>query len=485
MRQPRLRKHDLRLCQVPGYCFAMEREASLIGAAMGVGKSFIAIAVADNIQAHRVLIVCPTTVRPVWRREILKHAARNYRVAILDKGSVAQRTNRANELYYGSMSTRPTIVVVNYEATLHEPLRSWLLKRWWDLTILDESQRVMRESQTALFANDLREKSRKRICLTGTPLTQDPLTVWAQCRFLDPSVFTDNLRYFTHLFQSPHALGARKAVQKMYAVFASRGEPPPFYVCEYHLPGTRNTEEYLKRLSKLAIRIENTGLGLPPLTIEQRTFTLSPKARALYDAIKSGHGYELKTGRWPDVRGSYAVTMRLQQITSGWLADAQGELISVDDGKLECLKDILSEAAGEPVVVFCRFIHDLDIVRGLATKMGLAYGEISQRRKDGLSNMGTMPDGLQVVAVQEQAGGAGIDLTRARIAVDYSPSWRLDMWDQKVARVYRPPQDKPVILYQLIAENTIDEEIHRALTARRGMVKQVWSGMRELSQPVP
>jgi len=96
-----------------------------------------------------------------------------------------------------------------------------------------------------------------------------------------------------------------------------------------------------------------------------------------------------------------------------------------------------------------------------------------------------MPDGLQVVAVQEQAGGAGIDLTAARIAVDYSPSWRLDMWDQKVARVYRPPQDKPVILYQLIAENTIDEEIHRALTARRGMVKQVWSGMRELSQPVP
>ena len=477
MRQPRLRKHDLRLCQVPGYCFAMEREASLIGAAMGVGKSFIGIAVADNIQAHRVLIVCPTTVRPVWRREILKHAARDYQVAILDRGSVAQRTRIADDVYYAPKSAGPAIIVVNYEACIHHPLRSWIPGRKWDLTILDESQRVMRETQTALFANDLRERSKKRMCLTGTPLTQDPLTVWAQCRFLDPSIFTDNLRYFTHLFQNKNALAARKAVQKMYAVFASRGEPPPFYVCEYHLPGTRNTEEYLKRLSKLAIRIENTGLGLPPLTIEQRTFTLSPKARTLYDAIKSGHGYELETGRWPDVRGSYAITMRLQQITSGWLADAEGEPVSVDDGKARCLEDILSEAAGEPVVVFTRFIQDMNIVRDLATKMGLAYGEISQRRKDGLSNMGTMPEGLQVVAVQEQAGGAGIDLTRARIAVDYSPSWRLDMWDQKVARVYRPPQDKPVILYQLVAENTIDEEIHRALTARRGMVKQVWRGL--------
>jgi len=128
-------------------------------------------------------------------------------------------------------------------------------------------------------------------------------------------------------------------------------------------------------------------------------------------------------------------------------------------------------------VVFCRFVRDLDTCRDTCAKLGLRYGEISQRRKDGLSDLGTMPEWCEVVGVQEQAGGAGIDLTRARIGIDYSPSWVLPNYDQKIARIYRPPQDRPVVVYQLVADRTIDEEIHRALNARRAIIERVWSGL--------
>jgi SNF2 family DNA or RNA helicase len=141
------------------------------------------------------------------------------------------------------------------------------------------------------------------------------------------------------------------------------------------------------------------------------------------------------------------------------------------------LEDILTEAGGEPVVVFTRFVQDLNTVESLAAKLGLKYGEISGRRKDGINDIATMTEGLQVVGVEEEAGGAGIDLSRARLVVDYSPSWKLAVYEQKLARVHRPPQNQPVIVYQLVAEDSIDEEVYRALQARRAVIGQAWRSL--------
>jgi SNF2 family DNA or RNA helicase len=300
--------------------------------------------------------------------------------------------------------------------------------------------------------------------------------VWAQCRFLDPGVFSHDLDLFTRCFHNRYALGARKATMKLNVIRARVGKPPWRWPEEW-LRGTIRTEEYLRRLAWVAIRVENAVLNLPPLTVERREFALNPVARGIYEQIKGGYGPEIASGRWPVMRTIFSILMRLQQITSGFLPDRTGQLVPVDHGKAECLRDILTEAGGEPVVVFSRFVHDLDQISQIAEQAGLEYAEISQRRKDGLSRLGTMAEGVQVLGIQEQAG-AGIDLTAARIAVFWSLSWSLADYDQAVARIHRPPQSRGTMVYQLVARNTVDEDIYQALTARRDIINQVWEGLR-------
>jgi SNF2 family DNA or RNA helicase len=443
---------------------------------MGTGKTATSLALADEWECRRVLCLCPTSVRAVWRGQIPKHAKTDYRLAILDRGSVKRRTEIADEAW---SKDGPAVFVLNYEAAFREPIRSWLLGRRWDLVICDESHRAQRQTRTATVCHDLHDVSDHRLCLSGTPLSKDTMSIWGQAKFLDPDVFPEPLEDFLWRYQNRFALGARKALAKLNEIRLRNGEEPIVigkHFPEWWVEDTINTEEYLKRLSQIAFRVENVVLDLPPLMLEQRTFRLSRSARDLYDAVQDGYVDELETGRWPDVRGSYAITMRLQQITSGFLPDRQRNAVPIDHGKANCLADILAEAH-EPVVVFCRFVQDLATTRAIADRLGLRYGEISGRRKDGLTDIATMRDGLEVVGVQDQAGGAGIDLSRARIAVDYSPSWPPHLYDQKVARLHRPPQSRPVVVYQLVCEDSVDEEIHRSLAARKGIINWTWKGL--------
>jgi SNF2 family DNA or RNA helicase len=482
MTQPPLRRHDLWPHQTAAFHFAYPRNASLLAMGLGTGKSCTAIALSDNLNANRVLILCPTTVRGVWRRGLAKHSARDVEAVILDSGTLRKRVAQAECVWTLS---KPVVVVINYEAAWRDPFREWCLGRKWDLAILDEGHGVMKLSRTARFARELHDVSERRLSLSGTPLTQDPLTIWAQCRFLDPNVFGEDLDWFINRFHNPHSIGLRKELLKAHELALTYGVDIPWEAPDAWTCGIVNREEYMARLARVAFRVEIAVLELPPLTVEERTFRLSDTARRIYDELKANHDAEIETGRWVSAQMSYSVKMRLQQITSGWLRDQDGKAHIVDAGKAELLRELLEEAGGEPVVVFSRFVKDLDTVRETALELGLFYGEISQRRKDGVNELAQMPDRLQVCGVQEQAGGVGIDLTRARIAVFYSLSWSRADFEQAIARLHRPPATRPIIVYELIAEGSIDEELYVALSARKEMIDLTWHGLAERKDSGP
>jgi len=468
--------------QQKGFDFAENREASLLGMRMGEGKSATAIALTDRWNTQRCLVVAPAGIRGVWRRELAKHSNRDHEAVILDKGSVRKRTAQADEAW--NTATKPLYLVTNYESIWRWPQAQWLLSRRWDCVILDEAHRISGQSKVSEFCAELRPKATRRLALTGTPLTQSPLSIWGIARFLDPTVFGDDFAEFRWLYENRYTVPLRKAIAKHNQQCLLQGVPlfvPP----DEMMHGVCNPKAFLKRLAKITYRSENVVLNLPPLTIEQRSFRLSNGARRLYDSIATGYGYEISTGHWLDVQDSYSITMRLQQITSGYLPDLGGRPEQIDTGKAECLADVLDEAGGMPVVVFVRFKHDLDTVRSAAERLDLTYGEISGRRKDGIDENAVMTKGLNVVGVQEQSGGAGIDLSDARIGVDYSPTWELKNYVQKIARLHRPPQKNPVIIYSLVAEDTIDEEIHRALIARQEVIDHAWRWMPRTSPDAP
>ena len=143
----------------------------------------------------------------------------------------------------------------------------------------------------------------------------------------------------------------------------------------------------------------------------------------------------------------------------------------IDSAKLRLLADTLEDiGADEPVVVFCRFHADLDAVHEASVRLGLRSLELSGRRDELKQWQATE---AQVLAVQISAGGIGVDLTRARYSIYYSLSFSLGEYDQALARVHRPGQTRPVEHIHLVARNTVDVKIMRALEKRAEVVGSI------------
>jgi SNF2 family DNA or RNA helicase len=83
-----------------------------------------------------------------------------------------------------------------------------------------------------------------------------------------------------------------------------------------------------------------------------------------------------------------------------------------------------------------------------------------------------------ILAVQIQAGGVGIDLTRSRYGIYYSLGFSLGDYLQSLARIHRPGQTRPVAYYHLLIRGTVDEIIMRALAARQNVVDSVLEELR-------
>jgi SNF2 family DNA or RNA helicase len=82
------------------------------------------------------------------------------------------------------------------------------------------------------------------------------------------------------------------------------------------------------------------------------------------------------------------------------------------------------------------------------------------------------PD-VDVVGVQVQSGGVGIDLTRAAYAVLYSVGFSLGDYEQLLKRVHRPGQERATTYIHLLAEDTVDEKVYQALAEKRKVVEFV------------
>jgi SNF2 family DNA or RNA helicase len=146
----------------------------------------------------------------------------------------------------------------------------------------------------------------------------------------------------------------------------------------------------------------------------------------------------------------------------------------IDSGKTELLEEIIEDISEEePVVVFCRFKHDLDEIKAVAEKLGRTYGEISGSRKDALDDKAELQDGIQIAGVQIQAGGVGIDLTKSHYCIYYSVGYSLGDYEQSLARIHRPGQTKPVFYYHLVASGTIDEVIYSNLKNKKDVISTI------------
>jgi len=434
------------LHQKAGYQFCMQHTGALLPFHMGYGKTRVAVGVIAN-RTRLGLILCPKSVVPVWPREFAKHLLNPEQAMVvpLDSGSVvAKRKTAERALSMLGKTTQRLVLVINYESAWRVDFAAWAIKEaGFDTLVLDEGHKIKSAGgKASRFCARMATVCRFRIGLSGTPMPHSPLDIYGLYRTLDQKIFGSNF----HQFKTRYAISGG---------FEGRA-----------VIGYQRQQEMREKIKSIALFVPDNLLDLPPVQDITIPITLSPAAQKVLRGLERDFYAELEAG---EVTAGNALVklLRQQQVTSGRVRLDDGNMQEVDTGKQDALEDLIEGMGTESVVVFTRFTSDLDAVAAVSAKLEIEYRELSGR----VNTLAEWQDGHgQVLGVNIQAGGAGIDLTRARYCVYYSLGFSLGDYMQSRARVHRPGQDRPVTYYHLVAENTVDSKVYSALAARQEVV---------------
>jgi SNF2 family DNA or RNA helicase len=325
---------------------------------MGTGKTRAAIELIAAYRFATVLIICPHTVVSVWPEQIQRWSSVPMRVLALDKGTVKRRTQLAQQhLDELARDPSPHILVINSEAARADEFAVFALKRAWDLVILDESHRIKDpHGYTAKFAGLLGRRATCRLALTDTPMPHSPLDVYAQFRFVDPSVYGVSWMRFRARYAVMGGFNGKEVV------------------------GYRHLDELHRKFYALAYRVQAEDvLDLPEQIFVTRTATMTGHGASTYRRLERDLIAEVDEGV-VTVANALTKLLRLAQVTSGFVPDDDGREHDIDDAKATLLAEVLDELAPhEPVVVFARFHHDLDTIATIARAQGRTVAELSGR----------------------------------------------------------------------------------------------------------
>jgi hypothetical protein len=456
-----------------GVVFCSESPASLLNVRMGGGKTLTAIGALNRAGARTAIIVCPSKVLGIWPAEFRERSPIEWHIVSglrrmstgrLRAMSIADRFTQAEQTLFDCRCGKPHVVVVNYEALTYEPFASW--RPQVDAIIYDEGHRLRTPSgKASKTAAKWSQGIPRRMALTGTAMPQTPLDVFGLFRALDPGIFGTSWTSFR----------ARYAVMGGY-----EGR---------QVVGLRNAEDLAAKFMSITYR-PDVELDLPPCVDTTLTVELEPAARKAYDALERDVWADISAAvraaggpvtpdgaeRTVSPANAAVLLLRLQQLAGGALPDDYGDTAVVSRAKENLLAEALEDAGcgpDEPVVVYCRFRHDLDAVAQVAERLKLRYAEVSGRRSDGLTEDSTMNPDADVVGVQIQSGGTGVNLTRSAVGVWYSMGFSLSDYLQGRARQHRPGQTRPVLNIHLIAADTVDAEVYDALAARADVIAAV------------
>ena len=451
------------LNQEEAFQFAINHSSCMLDMDMGTGKTRVAIDVAMELpDVHRILIVCPKAVIPVWRENLEKfRSGDNWECWDKRRGSVVGKYQDLL-LWLSSCHALKQFVIINYDSVWRKELGDFIYKQArFDMVILDESHRAKSAgSKVSKYLAMVGKQTARKMCLSGTPMANSPLDVYGQYRFLDPTIFGTRHDIF---------------LQK-YAVM---GGPDLKFIVGFknqqELNSKFNSIAYHCKMSDIADRIKLPN-ALPPT---QEIVELPSKDMKVMKDLSKDFIAECNNGHIV-INNVLVKLLRLQQICSGFCytqdsvfddAEMQELNTAKEDALAEMLMDIDEK---ENVVVFCNFKHDLEAIHRAAGKNNRACFELSGSENT-LDQWKTV-DGA-VIAVQIQAGAEGVDMTKSNYAIYFSIPHSLAMYNQSKARLYRPGQTRPVVFKHLIAKDTIDEAMYKSLMKKQDIVQSIKQGV--------
>ncbi|MBI9010952.1 MAG: DEAD/DEAH box helicase [Clostridiales bacterium] len=439
--EPTILKADLYDYQKIGYSWLYNNQrqnnGSLLADDMGLGKTLQVIALlSKNIEDDVImpsLLVLPKSLISNWQAELEKFVDRNIN-SYMHIGPGRYKDIEKIEQY--------DLVFVTYETLARDQLI--LGKIHWKYVILDEAQKIKNISTYATIACKALMVKHK-IALTGTPVENNLQELWSIIDFVQPghlgalSDFKDN--YQNPIEKDKNYAQAEKLQEKLNNIMLRRIK-----------------KDILKNLPE---KIEN------PVYV-----SLTANQNLRYQLILDEYHNSIDKNPLPTLQKLLQLSSHFELInssnpTSNMICDGSNKIIKT----LDMLKEIARK--GDKALIFTRFkkmqvMLQVIIMKEFGFKAKVINGDVTGNRHSIVERF-NQSSGFNVLVLSPKAAGVGLNITGANHVIHYTREWNPAVENQATDRAYRIGQDKPVNVYYMITQDTVEVKLHQLLEEKRAL----------------
>ncbi len=400
---------------------------------MGLGKTVQALAYLlyrkeQGLLDKPAMVICPTSLVGNWNNEAIKFA--NQLNVLVLHGPL--RKDKFAEIEHADL------IVTTYPLVVRD--FDELSKREYSELILDEAQ-VIKNPVAKMSQTIKKLKSDHQLCLTGTPMENHLGELWSLYDFLMPG-FLGTISAFNKHYRTP--------IEK---------------------EGCSHTKNWLKnKISPFLLRRtkDQVAKELPPKTEIIHTIEMPNEQRTLYESIRIT--MESKVRGLLQTKGLAKSRIEfLDALLKMRQACCDPQLVKLEQAqkiqqsaKLDFLMELLPEMLeeGRRILIFSQFAQMLALIEKRLKSADIDYCKLTgqtQKRGEVIDRFqnGEVP----VFLISLKAGGVGLNLTAADTVIHYDPWWNPAAENQATDRAHRIGQDKPVFVYKLICEKTVEEKV--------------------------
>lgn len=417
---------------------------------MGLGKTVQTLAhLALEKEAGRLtkpsLIVAPVSVIGNWQKEIQQFAPHLKQLTL--------HGSRRKELF-GSIRNVDIVITAYPLLQLDAEI---LTSHEFYLVVMDEAQ-VIKNPRAKVSQAARALRSDHRLCLTGTPMENHLGELWSLVDFLQPGLLGDERE-----FQRQYRTAIEKNNDRERALSLSRRIAP-----------------FMLRRTKDAVAPE-----LPEKTQIIETIALDEKQRDFYDGVRlASHRRVRETIEERGLARSQITVLdallKLRQACCDprLVASSEEQDEPVPSAKMDWLSNALPEMIeeGRRILLFSQFTSMLSLIEDQVQALGIPYLLLTGETRERTPLIERFQSGaVPLFLISLKAGGTGLNLTAADTVIHYDPWWNPAVEAQATDRAHRIGQHKPVFVYKLIAQGTVEERIVRLQEQKHALATQLYT----------
>ncbi|GHV64015.1 SWF/SNF family helicase [Bacteroidia bacterium] len=432
---------ELRPYQMDGFRWMMRLSAWGAGACladdMGLGKTIQAICMLLSRSTEGAqLVIAPVSVIPNWVNELRKFAPGLNPLVL----ATTKRKKMMEDLQAGD------VLIASYGILQSE--EGLFTNREWKTVVLDEAHTIKNfATKTSKAAMSLQADF--KLILTGTPIQNHLGEIWNLFHFINPGML-GSLSQFAERFIKPEAEEGKKLLKRLIAPF-------------------------ILRRTKTAVLEE-----LPPKTEIVKKIHLSDEETAFYEAVRQQaiEALEREESATKHIKVLAEITRLRQASCNPRLVNSD---IKIPSSKLSIFLEIVQDLQENKhrALVFSQFVTHLSLVKEALDEQKISYlyldGSTPMSDRERLVKRFQAGE-CDLFLISLKAGGLGLNLTGADFVVHLDPWWNPAIEDQASDRAHRIGQTRPVTVYRLVAENTIEEKIIKLHHTKRDLADSLLEG---------